>query len=81
MNLCKYQNIFGAPNTGIHSIRIFNIAVVDLLLTIFLAILISNITKSDFIFIFIIVMIISILVHKLFCVKTTLTKLALGDNL
>ena len=81
MNLCKYQNIFGAPNTGIHSIRIFNIAVVDLLLTIFLAKLISNITKSVFIFIFIMLIIISIFIHKLFCVKTTLTKLVFGNNL
>lgn len=53
MNLCKYNNIFGAVNTGLHSYRIFNIAIVDLFLTILAAKLISNITNIDFIFIII----------------------------
>ena len=34
---CKYKDIFGKPKTGLHSYRIFNIAVVDFLLTILLA--------------------------------------------
>ena len=34
---CKYKDIFGKPNEGIHSFRIFNISVIDTLLTIFLA--------------------------------------------
>jgi hypothetical protein len=31
--LCKYKNMFGIPNKGLHSYRIFNIAIVDLTLT------------------------------------------------
>ena len=42
MNLCKYRDMFGKPNTGIHSIRIGNIAVVDVLLTILLAYAIAS---------------------------------------
>jgi hypothetical protein len=32
--LCQYKNIFGEVNKGVHSYRIFNIAIVDVLLTI-----------------------------------------------
>ena len=39
--LCQYKNIFGEPKKGIHAYRIFNIAIVDLLLTIFIAYLFS----------------------------------------
>ncbi len=30
---CQYKNIFGAPRTGAHSYRLFNIAIVDVILT------------------------------------------------
>ena len=39
--LCKYRHIFGKENTGIHSIRLFNIAIVDLTLTILAGVWIS----------------------------------------
>jgi len=34
MSLSKYKNIFGKPGKGIHSYRFFNIAIVDVFLTI-----------------------------------------------
>ena len=34
INLCVYKDIFGIPKKGFHKYRIFNIAIVDLLLTI-----------------------------------------------
>ena len=37
MSLCKYANALGEPGKGVHSIRVFNIAVVDVLFTIILA--------------------------------------------
>ena len=40
MNLCKYKNIFGEPNTGAHKKRIFNIAIVDAGMTIIVAVII-----------------------------------------
>lgn len=36
-DLCKYKDILGRPNEGVHSFRIFNIAIVDVLLTILAA--------------------------------------------
>ena len=38
--MCYYKNIFGAPGTGIHSYRILNIAIFDVLFTIIGAFLI-----------------------------------------
>jgi len=73
--LCKYKDIFGKPKKGIHSYRIFNIAIVDTLLTIVLAFIISYSFKKTFFLVFLILMIISIIVHKIFCVETTLTNL------
>ena len=47
-SLCPYKNIFGKPNEGVHSYRIFDIAIVDLVSTIVAAYLISMYTKQDF---------------------------------
>ena len=29
MSLCKYKDILSKPNEGVHSIKIFNISIVD----------------------------------------------------
>ena len=29
MSLCKYKNIFGEENTGVHQYRIFDIAIIE----------------------------------------------------
>lgn len=77
---CKYKDIFGKPSEGIHSIKIFNISVIDVLLTIFLAYIIQSFVPSfSFIFILIILFVFGIFVHRLFCVRTTIDKL-LFDN-
>lgn len=73
--LCKYKNILGEPNKGIHSYRIFNIAIFDVILTILLALFISYIFKFNFWITLLITFLIGIFVHKLFCVKTTVDKL------
>jgi hypothetical protein len=75
MSLCKYKDIFGKVGTGAHSIRIFNIAVVDTVLTFLLAYVINRYLKSNLLVVFILLMLASVLIHKLFCVETTLTKL------
>lgn len=77
MVLCEYKDIFGQPNTGVHSIRLFNIAMVDLLATALLGVFIKNTfkVKLDTIYIVLILVLVSIPIHMLFCVNTTLTKL------
>jgi len=33
MSLCEYKNYFGESGKGVHSYRIFNIAIVDVIMT------------------------------------------------
>lgn len=75
----KYSEILGKVGKGVHSYRIFNIAIVDVIATILLAYIINNIikffySKSLFIYILIILFILGIILHRLFCVDTTINK-------
>jgi hypothetical protein len=79
MNLCKYKNILGAPNTGIHSYRVADFAVFDILLTIILAIFVSRIFKISLIYSIIIVFLLSIVIHRIFCVKTKMIRILFRD--
>ena len=46
--LCDYKNILGEPGKGVHKYRIFNIAIVDVILTIIFAYFIAYLLKIDF---------------------------------
>lgn len=74
-NLCPYKYIFGEPGTGVHSYRIFDIAIVDVISTLIGAYIISIISKYDFLHVSIILFILGIILHRLFCVRTTVDKL------
>jgi len=74
--LCKYKDIFGKVGEGVHSYRIFNIAIVDVILTILAAFIIHLfLPKYSFIYILILLFITGIILHRLFCVRTTVDKL------
>jgi hypothetical protein len=75
MDLCKYKNILGEPNKGIHSYRLFNISIVDVLLTLLAAYLISYHFNISFIQTSIVLFLLGIIFHRLFCVRTTIDKL------
>ena len=77
MNLCKYKNILGIPNEGIHSYRIGNIAIMDVIFTIILAIIIyyMNDFKFRFEYILAFLFILGIILHRIFCVRTTVDKI------
>lgn len=62
--------IFGEPGKGIHKYRIFDIAVVDVVATIGLSWLINYLTSYNILLIFIILIILSIVMHTIFGVKT-----------
>jgi hypothetical protein len=79
MDLCKYKNIFGKPNEGVHSYRIFNLAIVDILMTVFAAFVISFYLKKSFLLTLIVLFIMGIILHRLFCVKTTIDKLLFSN--
>ena len=76
MNLCKYKDIFGKVDQGIHSFKIFNISIVDVLLTVLAAYIINFfLPKYNFSYILIFLFILGIGLHHLFCVRTTIDKL------
>jgi hypothetical protein len=76
-DLCRYKNIFGKPNTGAHSYRLFNIAIVDVIFTIALAFFIQYyITPETNIYeILLLCFVTGIIMHRIFCVRTTIDKL------
>ena len=73
--LCKYKNALGIPGQGIHSFQIGGIAVADVVMTIIGAIIISWITKFNFVNTLIILFLLGIILHRAFCVRTTVDKL------
>jgi hypothetical protein len=88
MSLCKYKNAFGEINTGIHSIRIFDFAIFDILSTILASIVIHQIIIVELLkmndriklwMVIVFMFILGILLHRLFCVKTTVDKILFGE--
>ena len=75
MDLCIYKNIFGEINTGVHSYRVLDIAIVDVIVTILMGYIIHLITNIELYKITIFLFILGIIMHRLFCVRTTIDKL------
>lgn len=75
--LCPFKDIFGKPKTGLHSIRVFDVAVVDVVLTVVAGVLIATYFKWNVYVVVIALFLLGILMHRLFCVNTTLN-VALG---
>lgn len=68
---CKYANFFGAPGTGAHAYRIFNVAIVDLLMTILAAKLVAWYWAVSFLKTTLAFLALGVFFHYIFCVKTT----------
>ena len=67
---CSYKNIFGEPKKGIHKHRIFGMAFFDILGLLILTLIISRQFGFDFTHLLICLILITILIHYLFCVPT-----------
>lgn len=76
--LCKYRNIFGRPGEGVHSFRIANIAIIDVLGTFLLAYMYHKLSGVDYVTSLLFMFVLGTLLHILFCVDTTLTQLLLS---
>ena len=76
--ICKYKEIFGKVNQGIHSYSIYDLAVIDILFTIILAFIINNNSHKhsfyNFFVILILLFILGIISHRFFCVRKTIDK-------
>jgi len=72
---CQYKNIFGKPNEGLHSYRIFDIAIIDVLATFIIAFILNYFFALPFNITLIVLFVIGIVFHRIFCVRTTIDKL------
>jgi hypothetical protein len=67
--------MFGEPGKGAHSYRFWNIAVVDVVLTILAGFILSWITGMRLVYSVITMFVLGIIAHRMFCVRTTVDKL------
>jgi uncharacterized membrane protein len=74
MNLCKYKDIIGKPGSGLRKYRIFDIAIIDTVVTIIGAYLIALYFKLPILYTIISIFILGIISHRIFCVRTGLDK-------
>ena len=73
---CEYKEILGKVKKGVHSYRVFDIAVVDVVMTILGAYLLHLfIPQSNFFVVLISLFLLGIAMHRLFCVRTTVDKM------
>ena len=77
--LCKFKHFFGKPNEGVHKFRIFNIAIIDVIFVIIFAVIISTYFKIPFLYTIIGIFILGIIIHRLFCVRTTVDQILFPD--
>ena len=83
--LCKFSKLFGEPKKNIHNIRIFDIAIIDVIFTILGSILIQFIIKKffniniHFLLYLFSLFLLGIIIHRIFCVNTTINKIIFGS--
>ena len=84
--LCLYRNILGKVREGVHSYRFMDIAIVDVLMTIlgayFIWWILHTLLKKTISFFLILISLfgLGIVLHRLFCVPTTIDKWLFGNS-
>ena len=73
--LCKYKDALGQPGKGIHSYHFMGVAIMDVIMTLIGALLIYYYTGYSFLKVSLILFILGIILHRLFCVRTTIDKI------
>lgn len=76
---CKYRNIFGKPGEGFHSIRVLDVAILDVIGTLLVAIVVSKAFGVNFLLTTATMFVLAILVHRMFCVNTKINKMMFGE--
>jgi ABC-type spermidine/putrescine transport system permease subunit I len=76
----KYKDLFGKPHAGLRKYRIFDIAILDVVVTVICAYAIAWFFKWTFWKVLAIVFISGIFVHRLFSVRTGLDKKLFPSN-
>jgi hypothetical protein len=78
-SLCNYKEMFGKPNEGVHKYRLFDVAIVDVMLTIMVGYIIAKYFKLSFIWTLLCLFLLSIVLHRIFCVRTRVDRLLFPD--
>jgi hypothetical protein len=73
--LCQYRDILGKPNAGVHSTRVFGFALVDIVLSIVGAWVINYFIGGNYWGVLLGVIVVGMIMHWLFCVRTRLNVL------
>jgi F0F1-type ATP synthase assembly protein I len=66
--------MFGKSGEGVHAYRIANIAVMDVMVTVIVAVVLSKIFMISFWKMLVGLLILGIVVHRQLCVRTTIDK-------
>lgn len=74
---CQYSDIFGKIKEGVHKYRIFNLAIVDVIMTFIGAYFLQKVffKKYEYYQVLLGLFILGIILHRLFCVRTTIDKI------
>lgn len=75
---CKYKDIFGKEKEGVHSIRLWDFAIVDVIGTLIGAVLLAWMLNVNMLLMIVFAFVMGILFHRLFCVNSTLNKFIFG---
>lgn len=75
--LCQYSEILGKIKEGVHQYRLFNIAIFDVIMTFIGAYFLQKVffKKYEYYEVLLGLFILGIILHRLFCVRTTIDKL------
>ena len=74
MTLCKYKDVFGRPNEGVHAVRIFDVAIADFILLLVGAVAVSSYFQVPLWQCALALFALGIAAHRAFCVRTTVDK-------
>lgn len=72
---CRYKDALGVPREGVHSYRLFNIALADVGLLLLFAWLVKYFASISYALAVLISFLIGVVLHRVFCVRTTLDRI------
>jgi hypothetical protein len=78
-DLCKYKNIFGVPGKN-DKPRILGVRAQDIILTVTLVLVFCYFTKNSIIKTLAFTLILSVIVHRMFCVRTVSDRFFFPDE-
>ncbi len=71
----QYKDIFGKPREGLHGIRLFDFAIVDIIMTIIAGALIGEYLGYNVILVILLLLLLSIPLHMLFGVDSKMIEI------